>query len=120
MTLMFAIFFFRWGILWRPLECSLQENTRIIMVCMKLHNYCIRSGSHASQRCNENGEMDGRGATPSVWFQNDLHLEDRAGTRRDRQLSELRQRLAACVCASGLRRAARSEFNAADSDSDSE
>ena len=87
------------------------------MVCMKLHNYCIRSGSRATKRCNEHGEMDGHGATPSIWFQNDLHLEDRAGTRRDRQLSKLRQRLAASVYASGLRRAASSEFNAADSDS---
>ena len=100
------------GGLWRPLECSLAENTRIIMVRMKLHNYCSRSGCRGSQRCNESGEIDGQGATPSVWFQNDLHTEERTGTRRDREQSTLRIRLATVVHESGLGRSGRSEINA--------
>lgn len=37
----FGILLRRWGILWKPLEYSLHRNTRIIQVCVKLHNICI-------------------------------------------------------------------------------
>eukprot|EP00961_Rhodomonas_salina_P260222 3516552-Rhodomonas_salina.1 len=33
-----------WGILWRGLRCRLGEATRVIEVCMRLHNFCIDFG----------------------------------------------------------------------------
>jgi hypothetical protein len=33
----------RWGIFWRPLRCHYKQQTTIISVCMKLHNFCNRS-----------------------------------------------------------------------------
>lgn len=38
----------KWGILWRPLEHSLQTNILITFVCAKLHNYCLRSWKASS------------------------------------------------------------------------
>jgi hypothetical protein len=31
----------RWGILWRPLQCSLKHNCQIIDACMQLHNFVV-------------------------------------------------------------------------------
>jgi hypothetical protein len=31
----------RWGILWRPLQCSLAHNCQIIDACMRLHNFIL-------------------------------------------------------------------------------
>ena len=39
----FGILMSRWGILWRPLRCSLRRAQRIIAGCMLLHNICMRS-----------------------------------------------------------------------------
>ena len=100
----------RWGILWRPLECSLQENTRIVMVCMKLHNYCQRRGFYAHGGCRERGEVDGAGASPEAWLQNDLHMDDsHRGVRRDLERSAMRTCIAEAIYTAGLRRPARSE-----------
>ena len=94
----------RWGVLWRPLECSLEENTRIVMVCMKLHNYCQRHGFLSNLVCNEAGEIDAEGLRPDIWFQNDLHTEQRAGVRRDLERSNLRVVLASTIHQAGLKR----------------
>jgi hypothetical protein len=38
----------RWGILWRPLHCSLRTNCKIIDACMRLHNFIV---DHRENRC---------------------------------------------------------------------
>ena len=37
----FGILVRRWGILWRPLVCSLDNCTLIATICAKLHNVCV-------------------------------------------------------------------------------
>mmetsp|Transcript_48358 Transcript_48358/g.97300 ORF Transcript_48358/g.97300 Transcript_48358/m.97300 type:complete len:191 (+) Transcript_48358:194-766(+) len=100
----------RWGILWRMLECSLAQNTLIIMVCMKLHNYCQRNGHLSTAGCRSTapGEVDGEGTSPNTWFQNELHTEDVRGRRRDRETSTMRAGIASAAFAAGLRRPVRS------------
>lgn len=39
----------RWGIMWRPLEFSFQKWSITIMVCAKLHNFCIETQSPLPQ-----------------------------------------------------------------------
>ena len=99
----FGILVRRWGVLWRPLENSLRENTLIIDVCMKLHNYCSRRNLPES-RCTEAGEIDAQGAEPIVYFQDELHTEDVTGRRRDLERSHRREALANALFESGMRR----------------
>ena len=40
----FGVFVARWGILRRPLTCSLQHCVSLVRCCMKLHNLCIEDG----------------------------------------------------------------------------
>ena len=40
----FGILTSRWGIFWRPLNCSIVLATRIVYACMILHNMCIDAG----------------------------------------------------------------------------
>jgi hypothetical protein len=37
----FGILTRRWGIFWRPLTCAMDKWSLVIMVCAKLHNFCI-------------------------------------------------------------------------------
>ena len=37
----FGILVKRWGILWRPLQCSFDRWNLVLSVCAKLHNRCI-------------------------------------------------------------------------------
>ena len=37
----FGILVRRWGILWRPMECSVAKATVRATVCAKLHNICV-------------------------------------------------------------------------------
>ena len=37
----FGILVSRWGVLWRPLRCTLENYANVIVVCCKLHNYII-------------------------------------------------------------------------------
>jgi hypothetical protein len=37
----------RWGILWQPMRCDLRKVPRVVLVCMKLHNFIIDQGNSA-------------------------------------------------------------------------
>jgi hypothetical protein len=37
----FGMLIKRWGIFWRPLTCSYERWSLVVMVCMKLHNLCM-------------------------------------------------------------------------------
>jgi DDE superfamily endonuclease len=39
----FGMLVARWGILWRPLRVNIDKSARIVVVCMKLHNYILES-----------------------------------------------------------------------------
>jgi hypothetical protein len=41
----FGLLVARWGIFWRPLQCSFNKWTLVMNVCAKLHNVCIESNS---------------------------------------------------------------------------
>jgi len=76
---------------------------------MKLHNYCQRKGFYAQAPCRDEGEVDGAGAAPAVWLQNELHMDEaRGGVRRDLERSHMRIAIAEAIYAAGLRRPARS------------
>jgi hypothetical protein len=45
----FGIFVQRWGIFWRTLRCSPSKASRVIMCCVRLHNFCI--DTDGSERC---------------------------------------------------------------------
>ena len=45
----FGVLMSRWGILLRPLKCSLARARKTIQCCMLLHNICIRSGADSSE-----------------------------------------------------------------------
>jgi hypothetical protein len=34
----------RWGILWQPMRCDLRKVPRVVLACMKLHNFIIDTG----------------------------------------------------------------------------
>ena len=48
----------RWGILWKPLKFNLHFCVSIILVCIRLHNYCIDRG------CTDG--FDGDNVSPTV------------------------------------------------------
>ncbi len=36
----FCLLVLRWGVLWRPLRCTLQRNVLVVRACFALHNFC--------------------------------------------------------------------------------
>ena len=40
----FGLLVCRWGILWKPLRCSLKKAPKIVEVCIRLHNFCLDHG----------------------------------------------------------------------------
>lgn len=100
----FGILVRRWGILWKPLEMSLDNNARIIMVCMLLHNFCTRRGFSEDVMSVSSQETDAAGFAPVIHFQDQLHLDPQQGRRRDLERSKKRQILALLLHESGRRR----------------
>lgn len=99
----------RWGVLWRALEGSLEENIRTISVCIYLHNFCKRKQHGDIPRCFALNEHDNKNiAAPTTHLQNGkdgvLHTENLSGRRTDMFNSSKRTRLATETFASGLRR----------------
>jgi hypothetical protein len=43
----------KWGILWRPLSYKTEINTKIVIVCAKLHNFCIMDWKRRGGRSEE-------------------------------------------------------------------
>ena len=56
----FGMFVRKWGILWRPLEHSVGINTKIVMVCAKLHNVSITAWKLKGKRSEEIAEMESK------------------------------------------------------------
>ena len=42
---MFRMLINRWGILWKPLRVPLPKCSRVVIVCMKLHNFILDNGN---------------------------------------------------------------------------
>lgn len=49
----FGITFKRWGIFWKPLECSMSKWPLIVTVTFKLHNYCLERRSDLPELTDE-------------------------------------------------------------------
>lgn len=99
----------RWGILWRALEGSLQENIRTISVCFYLHNFCKRRQHEDNLRCFATKEHDNKNIpTHTTHLQNGkdglLHTEDKSGRRTDKFNGSRRLALATQTFSAGLRR----------------
>lgn len=109
----FGILVARWGILWRPLRCSLHRAQRTIACCMLLHNICLRRGdcTHATGLAMTVADGAARGdqdaqAGSSRWEEQGQCHRDRAPRRqsRARQQSELRDNFIAAIRSAGVRR----------------
>lgn len=59
----FGILVPRWDVLWRPLSCTLHQNTQVVVVCCKLHNFIM----------DNNGGLEA--PAPSGWDANN-HTEE--------------------------------------------
>jgi hypothetical protein len=46
----FGALYKRWGVLWRPLSCSLKHNVLVVQACFALHNFCIDRGQPVDLR----------------------------------------------------------------------
>ncbi len=46
----FGLLVLRWGILWRPLRCTLQRNVLIVRACFAMHNWCELHAERAPLR----------------------------------------------------------------------
>lgn len=53
----------RWGVLWRPLRCSLAMASLVTMACFCLHNICVDAGMPSTARSialsRAHGDVDG-------------------------------------------------------------
>jgi hypothetical protein len=65
----------RWGVLWRPLSCSLKHNVLVVQACFALHNFCIDHGQpvdlnpprgRASVRVDESPYFTSEGSPQNV------------------------------------------------------
>lgn len=69
----------RWGVLWRPLRFSLSTSTRVIFVCVRLHNFLIERRSPEAVGL---WEGDAAGGSRDVHWQNHCDLDPRQRHRR--------------------------------------
>jgi hypothetical protein len=73
----------RWGISWRPISGTVQKTSRVVVVCMKLHNFIISQGSIAVPYIFEEDNEQHRDAPDrSVYFQDDVDTDDIMHRRR--------------------------------------
>jgi hypothetical protein len=84
----------RWGIFWRPLICSYERWSLVVLTCMKLHNLCTdRKVTLPFRRFQEDEEP---GDEFVVWgnddpeYDNQLHQNRATGGRRLRMTQTLR------------------------------
>lgn len=97
----------RWGVLWRPLRCSLTKNAKLVFVSCKLHNFII--DSNEPLQVPYPSRVDIRNHTDpedrQVYLQDDCDLEEEMHRRRrDLVLCRLRERFTDEIEASEGRR----------------
>jgi hypothetical protein len=85
----------KWGILWRPLCYSLHNNTLIVKICAKLHNWCIMSWKEKGSRRQEVRDIrDEYGTFKDVgvfygWEDKLLWSDDSADIPNDEDVAEM-------------------------------
>jgi DDE superfamily endonuclease len=96
----------RWGIFWRHIRGTVQKASRVVVVCMKLHNFIIGQGSIAVPDFFEEDNEQHRDAPDrSVHFQDDVDTDDiMHRRRRDLESSSLRDIMTQELKDMGLRR----------------
>jgi DDE superfamily endonuclease len=111
----FGMLVARWGVLWRPLRVPINKSTRVVIVCMKLHNYIIefRQGITSDSTSNldflEPSEIDNVGhAEPA---NKNINLQDEHDTdvllhkrRRDKEECVVRSEFTKMIGDLGLSR----------------
>jgi DDE superfamily endonuclease len=83
----------RWGVFWRPIRADLPKASRLIVVCMKLHNFIVSNGSIAVPDAYEEDSIKHHDAPDYLVHAQDELDADGARHRRRRGLetSELRE-----------------------------
>jgi DDE superfamily endonuclease len=83
----------RWGIFWRPIRAALPKASRVVVVCMKLHNFIVSNGSIAVPDAYEEDSILHHDAPDySVHAQDELDTDFATHRRRrDLETSELRE-----------------------------
>ena len=64
----FGMLVARWGVLWRPMRCTLERATHIVRACMVLNNICTKRLTSSSTRSSASDMQDGDDTT--ILFQN--------------------------------------------------
>jgi hypothetical protein len=105
----FGMLVWRWGIFWRPIRAALPKASRLVVVCMKLHNFIVSNGSIAVPDAYEEDSIQHHDAPDySVHAQDELDTDGaRHRRRRDLETSELREEWTHKINDMGLRRPAR-------------
>jgi hypothetical protein len=74
----------RWGILWRPLQCSLAHNCQIIDACMRLHNFIVEYRESAIQSGGDEMDIFDEECSRFLAFNPDKLVEIHGGKMDDR------------------------------------
>jgi len=109
----FGILVSRWGLLWRPLRCKLDNAADLVELCMTFHNICRQGATRFMGRSTTQGWEDK--GIPSLNLQ-EQYIEGRLvdtcvpveemsrGRRRDVERSARREHICAEIAARGLQR----------------
>ena len=90
----FALLVLRWGVFWRPLQCSYENWTLVCTVAAKLHNFCIDENEGARHDIAPRYAADElEGDDPTIYL-NPIDDEEDGGQscgRRRRSLADFLQ-----------------------------
>ena len=111
----FGILTARWGVLWRPLVCSLEHAMQTVRCCMVLNNICTKrftsygsSGAVGAGVSALPGDRDGiDGKDDAVHYQNDCSTMPAEPVTRG---SQARDDMVRSIRAAGLKRPKRSKY----------
>jgi hypothetical protein len=109
----FGILVQRWGVLWRPMRVAYRKVSRVVELCMMMHNYCIDCNIRTMRRstekkwedqgvCNINLNQQFLEGTGSVVFSVIPPEAMTKGRRRDLESSKRRELITACLRSVGL------------------
>lgn len=97
----------RWGILWRPLRCSMERWPLVLSVCAKLHNYCLDANVPPVQHRFYEDVQDGDAS--EVILNTEVRTD--GASRRIGSAGARRTRITAELKSAGIRRPSHAMIN---------